>query len=445
MRGNVKHAWKILLEFLFVLTIVSGSIATVWADVNPGDVVDQSNWQKVQGVVPDSVMDYIKKGWITVKVGKLNYEPADIISNEAKESLKSNSGKYGINARGEVYEKATGTANPYDIIGVPFPELDLKDPQVGLMMLKNHVFSTWWRGNTDMTASLHFVGSKLERTISGPQRGITFLGTSQTIAQQALVGNQFGEKIEGLFVMKLTDPFELNGLATMTYQYADNKPDKVFAYVPALRRVRTMTAASRSDAMFGTDYALDDASGGFMGQPKDFTCTYLRSQDTLARYAISDLVEAFKTAEGTYEMKKNYPNIKWGFETPGWKGKPWATTNDIWVKRHVHVIECKAKDPYYNYGKFELWYDPKSCQFAYKIIYDRTGKRWKVMSSSSIAYRAKDGRLGKVDPAYGDWIYDEQRDHATCIDEFNIREKKTFFAKLSPKEFTMGGLVKFSK
>ena len=444
MKERKISSLQILFMVLCGIVLILGASKFSFADVAVGDVIDKTNWQKAQGLLPDAMLEYLQKGYLTIKVGKLNYEPADMLSDECRESLKKNHGRYSINPKGEIIDNRTGEIDPYDIMGIPFPVLDLHDPQVGLKMQVNHMYYTYGRGNVDMTATDYFVGNKMERYIRGPQLGIAFLGTAKNIAKQREAKN-FGKKIETLFSMKVTDPYELNGLATMTYAYADNTPDKVFAYVPALRRTRVLSAAARSDAMFGTDYTLDDANGGFMGKSRDFNCTYIRSQDTLMRFVAPNVIDLVKNSNGTYELKGNYPSVQWGFQTAGWKGKLWASTNDIWVKQKVHIVECKAKDPYYNYGKFELWYSPDTRLYAHKIIWDRAGKRWKVMNTGNGAYMSKDRSIVQINSAFGDWIYDEQRDHATCIAEFNPKEKKIFDAILSTDSFTMGGMAKFAK
>ena len=56
-----RHAWQILLGLLFVLMIMIGSKGTALADVNVGDKIDTTNWQKIQGLVPEAVLDYVKK------------------------------------------------------------------------------------------------------------------------------------------------------------------------------------------------------------------------------------------------------------------------------------------------------------------------------------------------------------------------------------------------
>ena len=449
MKSTMKtYAWTILLGLLVALVIVVGSRTAAIAEVSPGDYITASNVQKIKGLVPDFMYEYVQKGWITMKIGKLSYDPREVGTNDYKEYLQKNVGRYGMNAKGEFFDKKTGEIDPMDLIGVPYPVIDVRDPQAGLMMLHNHMIYLNSRSNTLSYVALLFIGKKLERYIIGPGMSLVTVGTIANNAQQEQC-KMFGPKIQSLYSMKVTDPYELNGLATMTYQYADNTPDKVFAYVPALRRTRVLTAAARSDAMFGTDLALDDASGGFMGKARDFTCKYIRTQDGLARFNSSDILKVEKKPDGSYQIAKSaLKDIKWGFATPGWTGKPWATVDDIWAIRKMHVIQCNAKDPYYGYGMFELWYDPDTYNFAYKVIYDKANKRWKTEYSGQGAYCAPDYVICKNESGWGDTIYDEQRDHGTGMESFGAKwppTKYNLYGKITASDYTMTGFAKFSK
>ena len=52
---------------------------TASADVVPGDVIDKSNWQKIEGLVPEPVLNWIKQG-DSIKIGELDYNPAEFYS-----------------------------------------------------------------------------------------------------------------------------------------------------------------------------------------------------------------------------------------------------------------------------------------------------------------------------------------------------------------------------
>ena len=208
-----------------------------------------------------------------------------------------------------------------------------------------------------------------------------------------------------------------------------------------------MTAAARSDSMFGTDYALDDAAGGWMGKPRNFNFKYIRTQEALVQYSGPDRVKWLANPDGSLSMQKTpFATAKFGFETPGWKGKPWAVTNSIWIKRKVHVFETMAKDPYYNYGKMEIWGDAETNKCVYKTIWDRAGKRWKVMITNHGSQQGPNNyQWGRATTAFGDVIYDEQRNHATTIMEYKVGEQKDFNVPADPAEFTMGGFTRISK
>ena len=438
---------SILLGVLLLMALVIASRPTpALADVAVGDYIDSSNAQKIQGLVPDAVYEYVKKGWLKMKIGKLNYEPGDLWY--IKEGEKRNKGKYDMTANAEILEKSTGAKDPLNIVGQPFPlsDLDPKDPHFGEKFFTDNLLINVSMGSHRLSATLYFLGDKYERKISGPQKGIRFVGTERSISNQKF-GAQFGPAIQETFIMRVTDPYELNGLATMSYQYFDNTPDKVFAYVPALRRARVMTAAARSDSMFGTDYALDDAGCGWWGKPRNFSFKYIRTQDALVQYAGPDPSKWIPNPDGSISVEKEFASGKFGFMTPGWTGKPWALTNSIWVKRKVQVIEITAKDPYYNYGKVEFWGDAKTTRGAFKIINDRAGKRWKVMimNSSGGVATSPDYPWGFPLCAHGDVIYDEQRNHATGIHEYVPGEQKNWNVTWDPADFTLGGLAKISK
>ena len=57
-------------------------------------------------------------------------------------------------------------------------------------------------------------------------------------------------------ITRANSPYDMAGTAVLTWRYRDPKAeDNSFAYVPAIRRVRRMTPANRSDAMMGSDMA----------------------------------------------------------------------------------------------------------------------------------------------------------------------------------------------
>lgn len=67
-KRNVKIALYALVGILVFL------LAPARADVTPGETIDKTNWQKAEGLLPDPVLNYVKKGDFILHIGKLNYD-----------------------------------------------------------------------------------------------------------------------------------------------------------------------------------------------------------------------------------------------------------------------------------------------------------------------------------------------------------------------------------
>ena len=51
----------------------------------------------------------------------------------------------------------------------------------------------------------------------------------------------------------------MNGMANLFIRHLDGRPDSVYAYVPAIRRVKRLSGANRSDPQMGSDMTMDDS------------------------------------------------------------------------------------------------------------------------------------------------------------------------------------------
>ena len=91
---------------------------TASADVVPGDVIDKSNWQKIEGLVPEPLLNWIKQG-DSIKIGELDYNPAEFYAPAITQSLAENVGKYALNQDDVIVGVKTGKL-PEFIVGIPF-------------------------------------------------------------------------------------------------------------------------------------------------------------------------------------------------------------------------------------------------------------------------------------------------------------------------------------
>ncbi len=90
------------------------------ADVSPGDVIDKTNWQKVEGLLPFSVLDWVKKGEFVLNIGELNYDPTDYWTEPVLQSREANKGKYVLDEEGVIVDAADGRDPDSSSPGSPF-------------------------------------------------------------------------------------------------------------------------------------------------------------------------------------------------------------------------------------------------------------------------------------------------------------------------------------
>jgi hypothetical protein len=182
----------------------------------------------------------------------------------------------------------------------------------------------------------------------------------------------------------VTSPYDMAGTAMMTWRYRTEKNDMLFGYVPAIRRVRQMTPAGRSDALFGSDFARDDgAYGGYDGAIDNFKWKFIGEGEVIGGFIGSQPVRVNQNKNGEWVFDyKNKDLLVWSYEKkgqPGYSAAPWHVDSLIWTKRPVWIIEGIPKDTYYNYGRQIIYVDKETNVAYWKIIYDRTGKYWKTL------------------------------------------------------------------
>ena len=165
----------------------------------------------------------------------------------------------------------------------------------------------------------------------------------------------------------ILEPFDLKGVGAVGQRYIDpSKQDDSWLYLPSLRRVRRLSTAQRSDALFGQDTDVDSYYG-YAGHVAWMTWKFIGERELL----------------GTMHAQ-HYP-VKWDAKTD------WAF-DDVWEKRKVWVVEGVSKLPQYAYGKRVIFIDKEAWVVPYSDIYDRSGELWKIwINDWSFKKKAFDG------------------------------------------------------
>ena len=83
------------------------------------------------------------------------------------------------------------------------------------------------------------------------------------------------------YIITVKKPYDLAGTSVMLCRYLSAKQDVNFSYIPAIRRVRRMTPANRSDGFLGSGFTQDDMAG-YDGKTPAFEWKLVGEREVLA-------------------------------------------------------------------------------------------------------------------------------------------------------------------
>ncbi|MFQ5665626.1 MAG: DUF1329 domain-containing protein [Candidatus Binatia bacterium] len=339
------------------------------AGLRPGDVLSKDNWQLAQGLLPPEILQHYKDGEYANKImdwpaGIYKWDPQFRAASEANE------GRYTLNHEGTVVDKSTMKQPPL-IYGFPFPHIDPADQNAGIKILWNYTYQNWAEGSTHNVTQLVWINpGGIDRESVQDVRFLYYDGQGE--GYRLPNPNNFSQQ----FIAVTNSPADLNGTAALTWRYRDSvKRDSNWVYVPALRRVRAVSPANRSDGFLGSDMSQDDGPF-FDGKPEDFTWKLVRQTQAL-RFVDPNGFEGkpnqvWIPGGGWHSVWPDMPVL--GYQDPTWKGVAWAPLPAALALRPMWVIEGTPKDKYYLYGKIQLYIDKETFQGAWNRKFGWTGE-----------------------------------------------------------------------
>jgi hypothetical protein len=393
----------------------------------------------VEGLVPPSVLNWVKTGDTVITVVELEYNPTEYMNPIAKASLEANKGKYDLDANQQFVDKATGKFPEY-IKGIPFPGVDEQDPNIAEKLVYNRFYDGYSMG----PIYLPFTGEWIGRN-TGYERKV--MCSWEQYPLDGFPEHQEKKNKEGyerFAMIRVLAPFDIKGTNILLMRYRGEKQDTTLAYVPAIRRVRRMSPANRSDSFIGSDCCVDDA-WCFDGKVNAFDWKLGGKQEALFPFLSEKVQPLEKNKHGGWSTAKSIKQIKYGHNSEGWQGAPWQPTNLVWAKREAYVLNMTPKDPYYNYGPHTLWLDTEvNVMTFWKIIHDRADKYWKTVWYSWQAYSNSDDSHRQLTP--GSMLcVDDRTNHATVIGFPEPDRVWNYGWKLDPNDYTLGGFQKACK
>jgi hypothetical protein len=351
------------MRFAFVLLLIA---IVRMADAT--DVVDQQTAATYEQVLPPEVLAHYKAGEYRNEIGAWPANPP--WEQGFADASTANAKRLTVNDAGTIVEQ-NGGAPATGIYGLPF-RIDPADPQAGVKVIWNAYYALWRVGSTHDVLTLDWVGKKgLERQALLESHSLYSEGVP---AARAPKGDTLGLASRQRAVV--TSPADLNGTASLSWRFrAADQRDQSWTYVPALRRVRQVSPANRSDGFLGSDMSQDDGAF-FDGKPEDFTWRLVGERDGLVLAdpaSLAGKVSRTGRPDGGFEERWPADQQILGYQSPEWKGLSWAPRSPVLARRPLWIIEATPRDPYYLFKKIELGIDKETFQGARSRKFDGQG------------------------------------------------------------------------
>jgi len=343
---------------------------TVAPGLKVGDVLDQSNYQLAKDLLPPEILKHFQTGEYHNKI--VSYPTGNPHWEKAfDEATEKNASTLDVDKRGSIIDRQSGKQPPY-YYGIPFPVIDPKDPKAAVKIIWNQ-FLAYWAGGDSYNRTLVAMLNPKEL-----ERGIVADGWFNFLDGQSIKYRQPNPlNLQSQFLGVSLKPADLQGTASLSWRYRDpDKRDSVWAFIPALRRVRAVSPANRSDGYLGSDLSGDDGFG-FDGKPEDFEWKLAGERDSL-RFVdpntVAGPIEITPVPGGGWSILTDLNPPTVGFQVPNWKGVAWAPAALALTKRRFWVVEATPRDKYYLYGRIEVWVDAETWDTAWNRKFSWNGE-----------------------------------------------------------------------
>ncbi len=359
-----------LIHRVWVILVALTLIAPAGAEeLAPGMTLNKQTWQMAEGMLPPEILKHYREGDY---INPIVAWPEDFFvwPEDFKAATEGNAGKYEIGSKGEIVEVATGEQPQY-VIGFPFPEISEDDPKAASKVIWNFFYRTWYFGNSKNESQVNWVNRKgLERRTDVEASFRYFDGVPVDDRED----NPLNLLSQFLTVVKT--PVDLNGTAALSWRYRDpGKRDSSWSFVPALRRVRAVSPANRSDGFLGSDMSQDDGPF-FDGKAEDFSWKLVGKKNVLRFVDPLSLEDKGQTEWlDSGGWRAQWPDIPFiGYMKDDWQGVPWASATGALALRPHWVIEAVPNDKYYLYGRMEMYIDAITYQGSWNSKYSWKGE-----------------------------------------------------------------------
>ena len=350
---------------IFFFSLVQGARAAE-AELRPGDAIGPHNWQRVEGMVGQNLLNRIKQGYAFKLKGPKVYGPLkEKVYGPLKEYVEATekyAGKVTLGRHGELL---------HYVAGLPFPRLAPSDPQAGVKIAWN--FYWRWLGDDQKTGGATREGKIIRDAIErdGSERRVDIvsytLRTRGRVTIEPIPVISGYEHIDWMHLRADEYPRDTSGTTTLEIRYADpNRADDLYIYVPSLRRVRRAPPIQRCATIAPGEYNFDDINS-FNGKITDFNYRFLGEKKMLANLSQERL--PFRRKRGDY-----------------------LPLDEGWEVRDAYLLEITPKDPDYCYPRKVVAIDRVMWDVFWTMTWDKDGNYWREQFAFRTPVRLPDGR-----------------------------------------------------
>lgn len=400
-------ASELLAALLFALLTASPAHAEEGAPAlpQPGEVIDHSNLERYEHLLPEHAIRWIRDGAWFGEEGRVSITVGETRPAPLPPSYLAASARHA----GEAHLGEDGVLEGWTA-GLPFPEPG--EPELAAKILWNQTYR--WRGDETVIDTYRTVQTDRwgnRRETRGVFELLTVAGRTDGGGPTELAGN--GRQIRTASKLIFTYPSEARWQTTLSYRYRDpTRDDDVWIFLPSTRRVLRVQGGRRCSPVRGSDFTPDDFFG-FDGRVWEHRWRVVREGLALALVHQATIP----------------PEL-------GARGA-WPS-GEAWELRPVWVVEGVPKDTGYCYGRRRLWIDKENYQVLHADVWDPGGEYWKGFLST-YGYGPVEG--GESGPIWGGTgAYDFQSRHATFVTigepelgiGYRIGGKRLGFADFTP-------------
>jgi hypothetical protein len=367
------------------------------AELTPGTVITAANIDQhladsfegttMNDLLTEKVQQLIRTEGLTIR---LKASEPIVLGRDFVAATEANRGKATYNPDTRMVEGW--------VAGVPFPDIDEKDPYAADKLIWNHNYAQPTKNVQDYPKfAFLFVDAK-----SGLERVQNWTFLRYYMKGRLGVDNpvEGDGEIFHKTLLYATYPNDIRGLGVYTQRYDSPKLDDSWAYLKSVRRTRRLSGGAWMDPIGGTDQLNDDIEI-FNAHPTWYPEYKLLGKRRILVIANVDT----KTWDESASGDAAYPIVDLA-------NPPYWNPTAGWEPRDVWVIEA-ITPPEHPYSRKVLYMDAEFPRFYLSEAYDRKGDFWKFFNFALGTMETEDGDKSIYSAA--GFSLDYQRRHGTVF------------------------------